>query len=443
MLFTQLFNSLGGLVLLLSPLVLPNENSNSNVFLANVMLKVIDAVDEGESETDDELLIARPLETRVISPAMAARQTKIERCLQRFYTKHVNADKLRPWSIMHGVLAYGQRSKVVTQGHLVNAVDYLCANGIGHDRRILSLKDGKLTAGVGQGFQGHEGQLLAILAQVQTPIDHPIVVDGVKFTVQDLVDYEKSTCRAKTELTFKLIGLACYLSSDEMWKNDQGEGWNISRLINEEISQPINGAACGGIHRLMALSYTLEIRRARGEPIDGQWQRIASFTENYHRNALELQNPDGSFSSEFFEGISQTSDPLRQLYTTGHVLEWLAFSMSDAQLETPAVDRMVDFLIAGLESINSPSRELSGTDVGPTGHALRALRLYELRVFEKPSQHDLLASNETRPIATPTEVLELQPKIQAVLPSSLSNSGRPASPVSAPANRGGRFIRRR
>ncbi len=91
-------------------------------------------------------------------------------------------------------------------------------------------------------------------------ITYPIRVEGHDFTVADLVELEQRTCRPKSELTFQLIGLAHYLDSDATWENDRGEEWSIPRMIREELAQPVNGAACGGTHRLIALSMAVKTR---------------------------------------------------------------------------------------------------------------------------------------------------------------------------------------
>ena len=113
----------------------------------------------------------------------------------------------------------------------------------------------------GPGYQGHEGQFLHTLARSKVRSDYPIRVDGHEFTVADLIEYEKKTCRAGSELTFKLVALSHYLDSDATWTCDRGETWNIPRLIREELAQPIVGAACGGTHRLIGYSAAVNVRR--------------------------------------------------------------------------------------------------------------------------------------------------------------------------------------
>src|SRR5262249_48231747 len=123
---------------------------------------------------------------------------------------------------------------------------WLCWNGSCRGMTMLyTTKDG-LAVREGPGYQGHPGQFLAILAQARVKTDYPIKVDGKNYTVADLIAYEKRTCREKTELTFKLLGLSHYLSPDATWKDDRGVEWSIAKLIKEELAQSIIGAACGG-----------------------------------------------------------------------------------------------------------------------------------------------------------------------------------------------------
>lgn len=389
-----------------------------------------------------EVFVLKEKSGKPLAEDFQMRQQRISRVLQNYHANPINADRLRPWSILHGVLAYGQDSLISTKGNEISAVDYLCANGIGHDRKLMTFDSSGLAVAVGIGFQGHEGQLLAILAQVKTPLDHPLQVQDQTLTLRDLVEFEKLSCRPNTELTFKLIGLLNYVNSDEEWTDSTGSKWNLSRLIFEELKQPINGAACGGIHRLMGLSYAVETRKSRNEPVDGQWKRAEAFVESHLQKVFRLQNPDGGFSTEFFEGKSNSQDRIRQIYSTGHVMEWLSIAMSDEQLERPEVGRMLDFLLDLLEKEYRPQSELNGNDVGPKGHALRALRLYELRVFGEPTALDRIPNGQTRNLVDAYEYTKTQSRISTVSAPS-SEKGNIISPASTSSSRNIRFMRRR
>ena len=131
-------------------------------------------------------------------------------------------------------------------------------------------------------------------------------IEGKLYSIEDLIEEEKQTCAPNVELTFKLIALSHYLDSEEVWQNQYGHPWSIPKLIEVEMSQPVNGAACGGTHRIMGCTYAVYKRERQGQPVTGQWARAKQYVRNYQRYALSLQNRDGSFSSDWFKRRRQT-----------------------------------------------------------------------------------------------------------------------------------------
>jgi hypothetical protein len=311
-----------------------------------------------------------------LSPEMARLRNKIRTCLTYYYQRPTSIDERSPWGIMHSLIAFGVDTELLAGKQRVNAIGWLCYNRPCRGMTLMTVKDGRLAMRTnGPGYQGHDGQLLSMLALSGVKSTYPIRVEGHEFTVADLVDFEQRTCKPKSELTFQLIGLAHYLDSDATWKSDQGETWSIPRLIREELAQPVNGAACGGTHRLIALSMAVKTRQKRGEPLDGEWLRAQKFVSSYQKHAFKLQNRDGSFSTSWLEKRDDAGTVDRRIQTTGHILEWLVFSLPQKDLTDPRIVRSVNYLASTL---------LNGErnwEIGPRGHALRALVLYSERVF--------------------------------------------------------------
>jgi hypothetical protein len=356
------------------------------------------------------------------------RRAKIASCLATYYRQPVDADKLRPWSIMHGLIGYGQRSWTIVGGKPVNTVEYLAANGAGDGMQILYLEDGKIQTRLGPGVQGHEGQLLAMFAQADVPAAQPMTIEGKSFTVQDLIDFEMSGCTSGKELTFKLISLAHYLDPDARWKNHLGEDWDMSRLIREELAQPLTEGACGGTHRLTALSYAVNARVKRNQPLEGEWLRADTYVMACQGHTFNnLQNSDGSFSTLFFKGRENHTDLMRRLYATGHILEWLAYSLPEKNLHDFRVTVAVDYLLDLM--LTAPGHAL---DVGPRGHAIHALVIYEQRAFGTSSDW-----------ADTSNIVKLPMTSKMVLPSATKSSIPADSGLnSSPYKRSG-FMRRR
>lgn len=356
------------------------------------------ASDEGVAKSKTPAPVATPTSptppakasdaTETLSPQMQSLRSRIRYAISYYYPKKLNNRDNDSWEIMHSIIAYAQECEIFKGGAggvPVNAVDWLCTNGSCKGGGILHMERGRVAARKGVNVQGHPGQLLAILAQSHVPTTLPMRVDGREFTLADLIESEKLGCETGMELTFKLLSLSHYLDLDTKWKNYSGQEWSIPRLITEELKAPIKGAACGGTHRLMGLAYAVHNRENRGEPVTGEYLRAKKFLNDYHRYTMGLQNPDGSFSTEWFNRRGARNDIERRLQTTGHIMEWLAYSLSREELEDPRVVRAVTYL----SSILVDQRQQQW-EIGHLGHGLHALVIYDERVFK---------SRDTGPVA--------------------------------------------
>ena len=328
-------------------------------------------------EVADEIEVPPIVRKQPSDPVLANRVKRSEDCV-RFYLDNPESTSVRsPWAVMHAVLAFGGEYEMVHGQGRVNAIGWMCHNGTCRTQRMFTPKGNGFVPNVGDGVQGHEGQFLAILAQSNVPLDYPIQIGSAKFTVEDLVRYEMATCKEKSELTFKLIGLSYYLDSNKKWKSNDGKVWSIPKLIQEELAEPINGAACGGTHRLMGFSFSVRQRQLQGQPINGQYARAAKFVREYIAYTWQLQNPDGSFSTKWYEGRGNDPSDERKVQTSGHMLEWLMYTISDEELQTPKVGKGIDFLLSQIYD-----RRDKKWPIGPRGHSTRAIALYNARFNE-------------------------------------------------------------
>jgi hypothetical protein len=343
-----------------------------------------DNADENADQPGDATTVAPPVIINSPPPPLTRQlmnlRSRVRSVLKGYYRKPLNSREHDAWEAMHGMLAYGIHSRILQgspRGTPITAVGWLCYNKPCKGLTLLYVTpEGELRAKWGVGLQGHTGQFLAMLAQCDVSPEYPIHVGKQEFTIRDLIDAEKTTCYPKSELTFKLIAFQHYLDLDEKWVNDQGLDWDMPRLIREELAQPIRGAACGGTHRLSGLSLSVKARQRRGEPLDGEYARAADFIQKYHSYAFRLQNRDGSLSTEWFRGRGDDEDKDRRIKTTGHILEWLCYSLSDEELRQPRTIRAVAYL-ANLMYSNYDHE----WEVGPRSHAIHALIVYDERVF--------------------------------------------------------------
>jgi hypothetical protein len=350
-----------------------------------------DEVEEKTSESDEK---PDPAPDDSPESDTDALKKKVRTALGVYYRRHLNTRDHTPWEVFHQIIAFGPETLVRKggpQGEKVDAVRWLCDNKPSHGMQLMHLERGKMALRRAKGVQGHYGQFLAILAQRDIPRDYPIEIEGRKFTVEDLIRTEQRTCRAGEELTFKLMAFMHYLEPGAKWKNDRGETWTIERVLRDEVGSPIRGAACGGTHRLMGISYAVNRRKELDQPIDGEYLRADKYLRDYHRYAFSLQNEDGSFSTEWFAGRGNRDIKDRKLQTTGHITEWLAYSVPEEHLSDPRMAKAIDFLATLL--LEDRRAEWK---IGPMCHALHALALYDERVY-------IAAENEALPVADNSE----------------------------------------
>ncbi len=313
-----------------------------------------------------------------VQPSTAATrmQRTMQACMKYYYARPEIANGRSNWGLMHSVMVYGVDTKVIVGKNKYSAIAWVAGNNVSRGQRILTSKGGRLTARSGVGLQGHQGQLLAVLSLTGVPQDYPLYAEGKKFAVSDLVHSEAAACKSGEELTFTLIGLSHYMSTDAKWQSSDGQQWDFERLIREELSQPVVGAACGGTHRLMGFAHALRMRRAEGLPITGQWARAQKFMDDFEAYAYRLQNRDGSMSTKWFEGRQDNGKMDRKIQTTGHIVEWLLTITPDDKLDDPRLVRSVQYLVNSMYKYRNKD-----WSIGPKGHALRSIALYHERVF--------------------------------------------------------------
>jgi hypothetical protein len=219
------------------------------------------------------------------------------------------------------------------------------------------------------------------------PDTTPIKVGGKTYTVRDLVTQAQWDIYDDMEATWSLMGFTAYLPLDAKWKSKNGSDWTIERVVGMEAGQDLRRSACGGMHRLTALTVALQrYMRENGikgkEGLTGGW--LAAYNKIYGENGAiaimkAYQQPDGSFSSDYFNGARSTGDIGQRIGTTGHTLEFIAIAVTDNQLEEPWLVQAVAYLCDMLEQTQEYPLECGGLY-----HAVRGLKIYRERRFGPP-----------------------------------------------------------
>jgi hypothetical protein len=166
--------------------------------------------------------------------------------------------------------------------------------------------------------------------------------------------------------------------SNLSWINDKGEKIRFEDMLRYEMDAPIEGAPCGGTHRLFDLAWVRHLHLQRGGKDDGVWQDIAEYTRQYQKLAKQYRNMDGSFSVDSFRGRNYGGDLAGRINTTGHIFEWLALSLPYERLQEGWVEDAAVRLSALI--MDCQSQPIDG---GSLYHAAHGLRMYHARVFDR------------------------------------------------------------
>eukprot|EP00913_Durusdinium_trenchii_P008866 g8332.t1 len=238
-------------------------------------------------------------------------------------------------------------------------------------------------------FEGHPNQFLAILAMADVPLDHKLKTDRGTVTIADLVRNAKAEIKTNEEVTWTLWALSHYLGPDARWENKYGEAWSIERLVRIQTDEATFNGACGGSHGLFALTYARNVYLKTKRPLRGHWLAADQKIQKYIAQAKALQNPDGTFSTEYFEGRGHSRSFEKRLNTSGHTLEFLVSALPKKRLNEQWIRNGVTAITRDLiENKRKPA------ECGSLYHAMNGLVIFRDRLMPPGTGRAANASKE-------------------------------------------------
>lgn len=329
--------------------------------------------------------------------------------------RRLNLQDHAAWQILHGALAYKRQFLVSDGTKDVSAVNHVLGGGkmTGWNMTRGDLLDeatqrygvkALLESGTKTG-QGHTDQWLGYLSDCKLPLDEKMIVEDREHTVRDYVeqierDVHKNPYR---EYSWTLMALTAYRPTSYQWKAGDGSDWNIGRLVEIELEHNLDQSPCGGTHRLVGLTIARNRHVEGGGALEGVWKECDDKINECIAKAKQYQNPDGSLSANYLQRTGMSADLAAAMGSAGHVMEFLAVSMSKEELEQPWVKRAV-------LKVCETFRNTKPVDVecGALFHAAHGLVLYRQKVFGPRTfgPDSLEAAAETKSASTevPAEV---------------------------------------
>ncbi len=365
---------------------------------------------EGASKESKKSAAAKPAKPkRQLTPAMTELRDQVRQTLAFHHRQPLNSQQNTVSEVINFCWAYGCFTEMTLNDangeRRVNGVTCLCWNYPCGGFYPLMMSQGHVSAGLGYGLQMRPSQLLATLAVSRVQATYPVRVGETTRNVADLVESEKLSCRAGSDLSMKLIGLSYYVG-DATWKNDLGEEWSVERLVKEELKQPVLSAPDGGNNRLFALSFAIARRERRDQPVVGIYADAQKYLREMQKFSYNLQNSDGSWGF-FLSARGANADFSLQLRSTAYITEWLTLAASEDRLEDPRLVAAVTYLTNGLNSqrYRTDVSDYSTQEIEGVMRAVHALALYDEREF-KPTD---VAKPAVDPKQDSTESAQRQP----------------------------------
>ncbi|MDR3182539.1 MAG: hypothetical protein LBT89_06405 [Planctomycetaceae bacterium] len=308
----------------------------------------------------------------------------------------LNTQNNSPHDILLMTLPYGADAKVWQpnpnansrdkndpKGTAVYSIGALCWNYPCGGKTILRTDGSRVFAKLGYGYQQRAGSMLAMMSMSNIMPDYELKVAGGAFAIADLIESEKTSVSSGQNLSQVLTGLAFYCKVKDQWKNDLGETWNIERMTTEELNRPIDQGSSDVTDWLLGLTSAVKLYEGEHKPIRGSLALAKKQLKTYQDFVLSVQNDQYLWHPKFFLYKGTNPDAYETLYSSGHILRWLLLSLSDKELQSPAVVRSVASLTSVTNRIpaNITASALTDRQLESLAVSLHTLSIYYQRVF--------------------------------------------------------------
>lgn len=305
---------------------------------------------------------------------------RLDETIQFTLDRTMKAEEQAAWQIVHGILAFGPKLTIVADGNHVSAMNWLLGGGKLKGWWLRPSDHGVqavLEAGSKTG-QGHQDQWLGYLCQCGAPIDTPVVVDGQTYTIKDMLTQAQWDCAEGMEAGWTLMAASTYLPLDAKWQAKDGKEWSTEKLLKMEVDADLADAACGGTHRMSGIAMAVKRKQAEanGRELTGVWKEAEDHVNDCVDKAKRFQQPDGTFSANFFIRASAPHEIADQLHCLGHTFEFVVYAVPKERLSEAWIEKAAIQLCDLLDLTRDQALEC-----GALYHAAHGLLLYRQERF--------------------------------------------------------------
>ena len=239
----------------------------------------------------------------------------------------------------------------------------------------------------GRSTVSHVDHLMGSLAEVGTPLDHPVIVAGNRnASVADLLTNALRTFKLnQKEYEWTALALAFYATGNESWFTNEGQEINFDRLCDRIMRQQQPQGVCYGQHRLYTLTILLRIdEQMQSESPSKKLlasetrEKVVGYLKSMTKRLYQSQSIEGYWDGNWPDAAIAVRDPgtdatSRRILATGHTLEWWAMAPRELHPPRETIIRAGQWLAREIGSLDIEKVQKNYTFLT---HAARALALW-------------------------------------------------------------------
>ncbi len=232
----------------------------------------------------------------------------------------------------------------------------------------------------GGATASHVDHTLATLAEIGTPLDHPVITPTGPATVRDIFTQAiRDFSLNQAEYEWTALALALYAPTADAWVTKEGQHVTFDALAARIMRQGYQQGVCFGNHRLYTLAALLQVDDTHAILQPATRGAIRQHLLEATARLVATQHPQGWWDANWAEGGAVEpgqawGDLSRRLLATGHALEWWAVAPEDLLPPRETIVRASQWLITEIEKLDEKAVEDNYTFLSHIGRALALWR---------------------------------------------------------------------
>ena len=343
------------------------------------------------------------------SERLAVLKRSIETVLVANTRRGMNTRDHTPNDVLLMALPYGADARVfqpnpnadprdrnAPRGNNIYSIGALCWNTPCNGKTLLRSDGRKIIARVGQGYQHRPASFAALMAMSNIMPNYGLKVGGGDYTIADLIESERLSVSRGVNLSMALVAFSFYGKPNDQWNDEFGESWNIEKMLTSELNRQIDQGTSDVTDWLLGLTAVVKLYEGENIAIRGPMALAKRQLKVYHDFVLTIQNDRYLWHPRFFLYKGFNPNAFDTMYSGGHILRWLMFSLTDEELQDPQIIRSVMSLATTVNRVKpeTMANSLSARQLEGLAVSLHALSLYYQRTFgaDPPTQNRTVAA---------------------------------------------------